>query len=251
MQSVSPQFSRATQEDAQEFLSYLLDTIHEDLNRVPKGEGINLREKLEPVKDVHTSTTDMEETAKISWKNHLVNNKSVIVDIFQGQIKSSLTCGGCKVTTDSFDPIMYVSLPFPEEKTTDPAADFSLQDLLAEYTKSESLDDPVSCSRCNSRQPATKKIDIWKSPNILILHLKRFRYGAQGAEKIMNKVSFGVDDLDISQFVKGIYVNKSNYNLFAVCVVVPSDIEPLWRVGSGPLLHLQQKLRQRQVVCNR
>lgn len=218
MQSVAPQFSRATQEDAQEFLSYLLDTIHEDLNRAPKGDPVLYRGKLEPVKDIHSSMTDMEETAKTSWKNHLVNNKSIIVDIFQGQIRSALTCNGCKVTTDSFDPIMYVSLPFPEERTKNPEVQLSLEDMLTEYTKVENLDDPISCGRCNNRQTASKKIDIWKSPNILILHLKRFRYGADGAEKIQNKVTFGIENLDITKFVKGIHVNKSNYNLFAVCV---------------------------------
>ena len=218
MQSVAPQFSRATQEDAQEFLSYLLDTIHEDLNRAPKGDPVLYRGKLEPVKDIHSSMTDMEETAKTSWKNHLVNNKSIIVDIFQGQIRSALTCNGCKVTTDSFDPIMYVSLPFPEERTKNPEVLLTLEDMLTEYTKVENLDDPISCGRCNNRQTASKKIDIWKSPNILILHLKRFRYGADGAEKIQNKVTFGIENLDITKFVKGIHVNKSNYNLFAVCV---------------------------------
>lgn len=37
-----------------------------------------------------------EEIAKTSWDYHKARNDSIIVDLFQGQFKSRLTCNVCK-----------------------------------------------------------------------------------------------------------------------------------------------------------
>lgn len=41
-------------------------------------------------------------------------NRSIIVDIFQGQLRSALQCGACGKQSVSFDPFMYLSVPLPE-----------------------------------------------------------------------------------------------------------------------------------------
>ncbi|XP_062167750.1 ubiquitin carboxyl-terminal hydrolase 8-like [Alnus glutinosa] len=100
----APQFSGYNQHDSQEFLAFLLDGLHEDLNRVKCKPYIE-------AKDVEGHPD--EEVAEEYWKNHLARNDSIIVDACQGQYRSTLICPLCKKVSITFDPFMYLSLPLP------------------------------------------------------------------------------------------------------------------------------------------
>jgi len=54
--------------------------------------------------------------AECSWKYHLLRNQSIIVDLMQGQYKSTLHCPVCKQTSITYDPFMMLSLPIPQNK---------------------------------------------------------------------------------------------------------------------------------------
>ena len=49
------------------------------------------------------------------------------------------------------------------------------------------------CPRCKELRDATKKIDIWKLPQLLIIHLKRFKYHGMWRDKINVNVDYPVD----------------------------------------------------------
>ena len=51
------------------------------------------------------------------WKAHKARNESFIVDTFQGQLKSTITCPKCPKISITFDPFMYLSLPLPVNTT--------------------------------------------------------------------------------------------------------------------------------------
>lgn len=209
-------FSGGEQQDAQEFLVYLLDQVHEDLNR-RKADG--LQEEKESVESANLSNAGAEEAAKKAWKNYLIDNKSVIVDIFQGQIRSLLRCLECNNTSSTFDPVMYYSLPFPE--TNDAKLQFEIHDLIKEFTKAEKLDHRMDCKVCEKKSFYEKRIDLWKAPNILIFHLKRFKFSKGNTAqttKIRNSVVYPLRDFDLSEHVIGFQRIKPLYNLFAVCV---------------------------------
>ncbi|XP_021720584.1 ubiquitin carboxyl-terminal hydrolase 8-like [Chenopodium quinoa] len=100
----APQFSGFNQHDSQELLSFLLDGLHEDLNRV----------KLKPYVEAKDGDgRSDEDVADEYWRNHLARNDSIIVDICQGQYRSTLVCPVCKKVSVTFDPFMYLSLPLP------------------------------------------------------------------------------------------------------------------------------------------
>ncbi len=90
LQRFAPQFSGYQQHDSQELVAFLLDGLHEDLNRVlqkpyvekPEWEGGGDKE--------------MVELAMRSWDGYMKRNDSVIVDLFQGQYKSTLVCPECQ-----------------------------------------------------------------------------------------------------------------------------------------------------------
>ncbi|KAK4785877.1 hypothetical protein SAY86_002566 [Trapa natans] len=100
----APQFSGYNQHDSQELLSFLLDGLHEDLNRV----------KCKPYVEAKDAEDQPdEEVADEYWDYHLARNNSIIVDVCQGQYKSTLVCPLCKKVSVTFDPFMYLSLPLP------------------------------------------------------------------------------------------------------------------------------------------
>ncbi|GMP99171.1 hypothetical protein CsSME_00046750 [Camellia sinensis var. sinensis] len=70
----APQFSGFNQHDSQELLAFLLDGLHEDLNRV----------KCKPYVEVKDGDgRPDEELADEYWQNHLARNDSIIVDVCQ------------------------------------------------------------------------------------------------------------------------------------------------------------------------
>ncbi|GLT96373.1 hypothetical protein SLE2022_139980 [Rubroshorea leprosula] len=104
LSSFAPQFSGYNQHDSQEFLAFLLDGLHEDLNRV----------KCKPYTEVKDAEGCLdEEVAEEYWRNHLARNNSIIVDVCQGQYRSMLVCPDCKKLSVTFDPFMYLTLPLP------------------------------------------------------------------------------------------------------------------------------------------
>ena len=50
-----------------------------------------------------------------AWDRHMLRNDSIIVDLFHGQLKSTLVCPQCAKVSITFDPLMYLSLPLPEK----------------------------------------------------------------------------------------------------------------------------------------
>ncbi|KAL4508044.1 hypothetical protein ABPG72_021417 [Tetrahymena utriculariae] len=100
----APSFSGYNQQDSHELLSYLLDGIHEDLNRVKKKPQVNQIES--------DGQNDLEVALK-SWENYQKRNRSIIVDLMVGQFKSTINCPTCNKISVTFDPYMAISVPVP------------------------------------------------------------------------------------------------------------------------------------------
>ncbi len=103
-----PEFAGFRQHDAQEMLSWLLDALHEDLNRVRDKPPVTDPDDVDP------GRPDAELAAEF-WANHLKRNQSVVVDLFHGQIKSRLVCNDCRNVSRKFEVFSSLSLPLPLE----------------------------------------------------------------------------------------------------------------------------------------
>uniref|UniRef100_A0A8C6SRZ3 ubiquitinyl hydrolase 1 n=1 Tax=Neogobius melanostomus TaxID=47308 RepID=A0A8C6SRZ3_9GOBI len=98
--SKASQFTGYAQHDAQEFMAFLLDGLHEDLNRIqnkPYTETVDSDGRLDEV------------VAEEAWQRHKMRNDSFIVDLFQGQFKS-------KLVSITFDPFLYLPVPLPQKQ---------------------------------------------------------------------------------------------------------------------------------------
>jgi ubiquitin carboxyl-terminal hydrolase 4/11/15 len=98
------QFSGYSQQDAAEFLTFLLDLVHEDLNRVHER----------PVTDpVFGDGDDDIEVSELAWLRYKQRNDSIIVDICHGQLRFRNICPICHRKTIVFDPFVTLSTPLP------------------------------------------------------------------------------------------------------------------------------------------
>uniref|UniRef100_A0A663MB90 ubiquitinyl hydrolase 1 n=1 Tax=Athene cunicularia TaxID=194338 RepID=A0A663MB90_ATHCN len=100
----APRFNGFQQQDSQELLAFLLDGLHEDLNRVHDKPYVELKDS--------DGRPDWEVAAE-AWENHLRRNRSIVVDLFHGQLKSQVKCKTCGHISVRFDPFNFLSLPLP------------------------------------------------------------------------------------------------------------------------------------------
>jgi len=204
----APQFSGNQQHDAQEFLGFLLDGLHEDLN--------NKTPNYKPTNDPEDPNIPIHILGQMSWENYLKRNNSHIVNIFQGQLKSTLTCLDCGKQSITFNPFMYLSVPIRPGD--------NLMNCLKHYTEEEFLEesDCWNCPRCKRYRRAKKQLTIWKLPDILLIHYKRFFFSGPWRDKLDHEITFPFRGLEMSGFVPNQrFVNPSaqnnstSYNLFA------------------------------------
>ena len=95
-----------SQHDVQEFLSFFLDLLHEDLNKV-------IVRSYETYPD--WKGEDMRIYCAQIFEKHLKQNKSIIVDLFHGQFYSRLQCPSteCNRVSISCEPFSIISLNPP------------------------------------------------------------------------------------------------------------------------------------------
>ncbi|XP_063825287.1 uncharacterized protein LOC135074835 [Ostrinia nubilalis] len=103
------QYRGNSQHDAQEFLFWLLDKVHEDLNTATK-------KKYKTIKN--TCGKPDEVVAAETLANHARRNSSFVQAVFQAQYRSALTCAKCERTSCTFDPFHCVSVQLPSRLAT-------------------------------------------------------------------------------------------------------------------------------------
>uniref|UniRef100_A0A8C0C3X6 Ubiquitin carboxyl-terminal hydrolase 8 n=1 Tax=Buteo japonicus TaxID=224669 RepID=A0A8C0C3X6_9AVES len=199
---INDQFAGYSQQDSQELLLFLMDGLHEDLNKADNRKRY---------KEENNDHLDDFRAAELAWHKHKQLNESIIVALFQGQFKSTVQCLTCHKKSRTFEAFMYLSLPLASTSKC------TLQECLRLFSKEEKLTDNnrFYCSHCKTRRDSLKKIEIWKLPPVLLVHLKRFSYDGRWKQKLQTSVDFPLETLDLSQYVIGPKNNLKRYNLFS------------------------------------
>ncbi|XP_008926349.3 ubiquitin carboxyl-terminal hydrolase 31 [Manacus vitellinus] len=94
------QYRGNAQHDAQEFLLWLLDRVHEDLNNVVNSSSVP------PLKP------PLEDDVLLEGPAFPISS-TFVQELFQAQYRSSLTCPHCQKQSNTFDPFLCISLPIP------------------------------------------------------------------------------------------------------------------------------------------
>ncbi|KAJ2946028.1 hypothetical protein O0L34_g4947 [Tuta absoluta] len=150
------QYRGNNQHDAQEFLFWLLDKVHEDLNTATK-------KKYKTIKN--TCGKPDEVVAAETLANHARRNSSFVQAVFQAQYRSALTCAKCERTSCTFDPFHCVSVQLPSRQA--PAMPSPL---------------PVNVVYVN-QQPRVVRIGVELAPNSTMEELLTALHGDTGVDR--------------------------------------------------------------------
>ena len=180
-------FGTYTQQDAQEFLMVFLDGLHEEINTArADNKPIVHEEPPDEEFDFSSKKISHEKAAGLFWNRHLNMNKGAIVELFQGQFVSITKSSKSDVMRRSFESFMCISVPIPEGQTTF----CDLNSCMTAFKKSERINDWYDPS-LKTLVDADRTMRIWKTPKILIVHIKRFKSNNYGiiCEKLHTRIN--------------------------------------------------------------
>ncbi len=186
------------QNDAHEFLEYVLDTLHESLKYQPK---ISISVKVEQT--ALTPTDKLALDAYKRWQSHFSNGYSNIIDSFYGQFLSEIKKGD--EISYCFDPFQVLTLEIPNQPSLtnlQGKSDISLISCFDKFMETEDLTETIK-----------KTFYFWRTPKNLIIALKRFN---NDGSKDLRRVNY-TDILDLSKYSKGYKREKILYSLYGIC----------------------------------
>ncbi|CAI9088940.1 OLC1v1023401C1 [Oldenlandia corymbosa var. corymbosa] len=183
MRAINCQIGDGSQEDAHEFLRFLVASMQSICL-----EGLGGENMVDP---------RLQET-------------TFIQHTFGGRLRSKVKCLRCHHESQRSENIMDLTLEIFGWVE-------SLEDALTQFTSPEDLDgeNMYRCGRCAAYVRARKQLSIQEAPNILTIVLKRFQEGSYG--KINKCITFP-DMLDMVPYMTGTDDVPPLYELYAVVV---------------------------------
>ncbi|XP_029930314.1 ubiquitin carboxyl-terminal hydrolase 33 isoform X2 [Myripristis murdjan] len=183
--------------------------------------------------------------------------RSVISDVFDGTIVSSVQCLTCDRVSVTLENFQDISLPIPGKEDLAKLHSsthqtslvkagscgeayapqgwiafvmeyikswfwgpvVTLQDCLAAFFARDELkgDNMYSCEKCKKLRNGVKFCKVQSLPEILCIHLKRFRHELMFSTKIGTHVSFPLEGLDLQPFLaKDSTAQTTTYDLLSV-----------------------------------
>jgi ubiquitin carboxyl-terminal hydrolase 8 len=183
------------QQDAKEFLEFIIDCLHEDLN-------VNWnRRPLEPLTPSQEAVRERMPVAQVSrteWDRYSHRETSFISDLFAGQHASRLRCKTCGSTSTTYEAFYSISVEIPRSGRGD------IKECLRSYCQEEMLsgDEVWKCPHCRCEREATKRITLTRLPKILVIHFKRFSASkTESARKIHTPIDFPLHGLSMEPYM--------------------------------------------------
>jgi len=219
-------FRSSMHQDAHEFLNFVLNTIAEDVSVYQKKNSASQKESTG---SSNGSVQDSEpegprlngDTGSENDSVHTNGSQPAtwVHQLFEGVFSNETRCLTCETVTSRDEAFMDLSI--------DVEMNSSITSCLRQFSASETLchKNKYFCDVCSGLQEAERRMKIKKLPNILALHLKRFKYQEQ-----------------LQKYIKLTYriVFPFELRLFNTCddTEDPDRMYELWacviHIGSGP-----------------
>ncbi|OZJ04107.1 hypothetical protein BZG36_02848 [Bifiguratus adelaidae] len=216
-------FRSSMHQDAHEFLNYLLNEIVDNIQRYEKSQPQDTLEQLRismremvgmpksagPWDEDHADWHDRSHGQPRTW----------VHELFEGIFSNETKCLSCENVTSRDESFFDVSI--------DIEMNSSVTSCLRQFSASETLCDKnkFACDVCCGLQEAERRMKIKQLPNILALHLKRFKYQeeTQRYVKLAHRVVFPFE-LRIFNTSDDAEDQDRLYDLWAIVI----------HLGSGP-----------------
>lgn len=222
--------------EKQEQVEEDMDTENTALIKEEKPLDHSSKEKLKQ----RDRTKKQPKTETRKKKKKPVNYSSIVTDLFDGTIQSSVQCLTCHRVSSRAETFQDVSLPIPgkDELTVLHASQctalascssvmdkdqdkgwmttifewlrrwflgpqVTLHDCLSAFFSADELkgDNMYSCEKCKKLRNGVKLCKVMRLPEILCIHLKRFKHEMYFSSKINHFISFPLTGLDMKPFL--------------------------------------------------
>ncbi|KAK6506680.1 CSN-associated deubiquitinating enzyme Ubp12, variant 2 [Arthrobotrys musiformis] len=214
-------FSGYGQQDSQEFVSYLLDILHEDLNRIHQ----------KPVVEFPDSTDEMignpaaiAKLAEENWELYRKRNDSVIIDLFAGMYKSTVICPVCDKTSIKFDPWLSCQLPLPVENLWTKAITFV---------------------------PAAKTSSNYEKLVTVHVEMEKFATIKQLKDYVGTRVGVGIKKLVVSEVFRNKFYKHHEDNKTVSEAIMPNDQIYVFEVEETPTNFPPPKRKKQRAYSSR
>ncbi|KAJ4981850.1 hypothetical protein NE237_032687 [Protea cynaroides] len=189
-------FRFGRQEDAHEFLRYVIDACHNTCLRLKK-----LQQQQRQCRKADESCNGI---------SSFGGGDTIVKEIFGGALQSQVKCLSCGAESNKTDDFMDICL--------DLFQCYSLKEAMQRFFQPELLDgsNKYKCEKCKKLVVARKQMSILKAPNILVIQLKRFE-GINGG-KIDRPIAFEDVLVLSSHMCKASQDQCPEYNLFGTIV---------------------------------
>ncbi|PNY28677.1 Ubiquitin carboxyl-terminal hydrolase 5 [Tolypocladium capitatum] len=183
----SSQFGGAEQQDAQEFMSFVTEQLHDETN--PR------RDQTGSVKQPSTKDRPLIQAAMEYWRNHAELNQSIIDRYWRGIDLSTVQCMHCNTSTHTFSPFTW----FPV--SVGPGRDMPLSEALRQDAAGSILED-FACDHCKGRQEAMQSTSFARMPPLLCIGFRRFKFDKDRGvvSKSNAAISWDFNDFDFSPY---------------------------------------------------
>ncbi|GAA5884459.1 hypothetical protein JCM16303_005091 [Sporobolomyces ruberrimus] len=148
------EFFRSTlHQDAHEFLNFLVNALAEILEKEEKRKAEDEGRALS--------------LGGAGFGEHV---KTWVHSLFEGILTNETRCLTCETVTSRDEAFLDLSIDIEQNSSvTSCLRQFSASEMLCQRNK-------FSCDKCCGLQEAEKRMKVKKLPNLLALHLKRFKY---------------------------------------------------------------------------
>ncbi|KAM0951058.1 putative ubiquitinyl hydrolase 1 [Dioscorea sansibarensis] len=178
---------RPRQEDAQEFLSFVMDQMHDELLKLENplfSQNEKCSSFVSSVEDDGWETVGPKNKSAVTRTQKFM--PSQLSAIFGGQLRSVVKARGNKASA-TVQPYLLLHLDIHPESV------HSIEDALHLFSAPEALEGYKTSAGKAAEVAASKSVKIQELSRIMILHLMRFSYGSKGMAKLHKPVCFPLE----------------------------------------------------------